>query len=63
MMRVLKIEQGRVTEPEIFSGMHLDEGMPQLAARKGRRQQGEAGETQSPGTASGRPKHRRYDGD
>jgi RimJ/RimL family protein N-acetyltransferase len=35
MMRVLKIEQGRVIEPEIFSGMHLDEGMPQLAARKG----------------------------
>lgn len=35
MMRVLKIEQGRVTEPEIFSGMHLDEGMPQLATRKG----------------------------
>lgn len=34
MMRVLKIEQGRVFEPEIFSGMHLDEGMPQLAARK-----------------------------
>lgn len=34
MMRVLKIEQGRVTEPEVFSGMHLDEGMPQLAARK-----------------------------
>lgn len=35
MMRVLQIEQGRVIEPEIFSGMHLDEGMPQLAARKG----------------------------
>lgn len=34
MMRVLKIEQGRVIEPEIFSGMHLDEGIPQLAARK-----------------------------
>lgn len=35
MIRVLKIEQGRVIEPEIFSGMHLDEGMPQLAVRKG----------------------------
>ncbi len=34
LMRVLKIEQGRVVEPEIFSGTHLDEGMPQLAARK-----------------------------
>lgn len=35
LMRVLKIEQGRLIEPEVFSGMHIDEGMPQLAARKG----------------------------
>lgn len=34
MLRVLKIEQGRIIEPEIFGGMHLDEGLPQLAARK-----------------------------
>lgn len=34
LIRVLKIEQGRLVEPEIFSGMHIDEGMPQLQARK-----------------------------
>lgn len=34
LIRVLKIEQGRIIEPEIFGGMHLDEGMPQLQARK-----------------------------
>lgn len=34
LIRVLKIEQGRIIEPEIFGGMHVDEGMPQLAAHK-----------------------------
>ncbi|HZQ10731.1 MAG TPA: GNAT family N-acetyltransferase [Anaerolineae bacterium] len=34
LLRVIKIEQGRLIEPEIFSGMHIDEGMSQLAARK-----------------------------
>ncbi|MCG3142561.1 MAG: hypothetical protein HDKAJFGB_04058 [Anaerolineae bacterium] len=34
LIRVLKIEQGRIVEPEIFGGVHLDEGMPQLQARK-----------------------------
>ncbi len=34
MIRVLKIEQGRVIEPEIFSGMHIDEGISQLESRK-----------------------------
>ncbi len=35
LIRVLKIEQGRLLEPEIFSGMHIDEGISQLQARKG----------------------------
>lgn len=34
LIRVLKIEQGRLTDTEIFGGMHLDEGIPQLQARK-----------------------------
>lgn len=36
LIRVLKIEQGRLVDPEIFSGMHLDEGISQLHARKGK---------------------------
>lgn len=34
LIRVLKIEQGRLTEPEIFGGGSIDEGMTQLQARK-----------------------------
>lgn len=34
LIRVLKIEQGRLTEPEIFGGGSIDEGMSQLQARK-----------------------------
>jgi len=36
LIRVLKIEQGRLIEPEVFSGIHVDEGIPQLQARKAR---------------------------
>lgn len=34
LVRVLKIEQGRLTEPEIFGGGSIDEGISQLQARK-----------------------------
>lgn len=34
LIRVLKIEQGRLTEPEIFGGGSIDEGLTQLHARK-----------------------------
>ena len=34
LIRLLKIEQGRVSEPEIFSGTHIDQGMRQLQASK-----------------------------
>ncbi len=34
LIRVLKIEQGRLTEPEILGGGSIDEGMTQLQARK-----------------------------
>jgi hypothetical protein len=34
LIRVLKIEQGRLTDPEIFGGGSIDEGMSQLQARK-----------------------------
>lgn len=34
LVRLLKIEQGRVIDPEIFGGLHLDQGISQLRARK-----------------------------
>lgn len=34
LIRVLKIEQGRLTEPEIFGGGSIDQGMTQLQSRK-----------------------------
>jgi RimJ/RimL family protein N-acetyltransferase len=34
LVRVLKIEQGRLTEPEVFGGGSIDEGISQLQARK-----------------------------
>jgi GNAT superfamily N-acetyltransferase len=32
LLRLLKIEQGRVIEPEVFGAMHVDQGMSQLQA-------------------------------
>lgn len=34
LLRVLKIESGRLTDTEVFSGMHIDEGIPQLEAHQ-----------------------------
>jgi RimJ/RimL family protein N-acetyltransferase len=34
LVRLLKIEQGRVTEPEVFGGLHIDQGLTALQARK-----------------------------
>jgi N-acetylglutamate synthase-like GNAT family acetyltransferase len=34
LVRLLRIEQGRVVEPEMFGGMHIDEGLSQLRTRK-----------------------------
>lgn len=34
LIRLLKIEQGRLVDPEIFGSMHIDQGMPQLEAQK-----------------------------
>jgi hypothetical protein len=34
LVRLLKIEQGRLMEPEVFSGLHIDQGMPSLLAHK-----------------------------
>lgn len=34
LVRVLKIEQGRIIDPEIFGGLHLDQGISQLQHRK-----------------------------
>jgi len=34
LVRLLKIEQGRLFEPEVFSGLHLDQGLPSLQARR-----------------------------
>jgi RimJ/RimL family protein N-acetyltransferase len=34
LIRVLKIEQGRLVDTEIFSGVHIDQGMPTLQAHK-----------------------------
>lgn len=36
LVRLLKIEQGRVFDPEVFGGLHLDQGLSQLRARKAR---------------------------
>ncbi len=35
LLRVLKIEQGGLSEAEVFGGMHLDEGIPRLRAHNG----------------------------
>jgi RimJ/RimL family protein N-acetyltransferase/CRP-like cAMP-binding protein len=35
LVRLLRIEQGRVVEPEVFGGMQIDQGLSQLATRKG----------------------------
>lgn len=34
LVRLLKIEQGRLIEPEVFGGLHIDQGFSQLRARK-----------------------------
>ena len=34
LIRLLKIEQGRLVDPEVFGSMHIDQGMPQLEAQK-----------------------------
>lgn len=34
LIRLLKIEQGRLVDPEVFGSMHIDQGLPQLAAQK-----------------------------
>ncbi|MBI5032835.1 MAG: GNAT family N-acetyltransferase [Chloroflexi bacterium] len=34
LIRLLKIEQGRLVDPEIFGSMHIDQGMPSLAAQR-----------------------------
>jgi N-acetylglutamate synthase-like GNAT family acetyltransferase len=34
LVRLLRIEQGRMVDPEIFSGFHIDLGVAQLRARK-----------------------------
>lgn len=34
LVRLLRIEQGRVTDPEMFGGMHIDQGLSQLRTRK-----------------------------
>jgi RimJ/RimL family protein N-acetyltransferase len=34
LIRLLKIEQGRVVDPEVFGGLHLDQGVSHLKARK-----------------------------
>lgn len=34
LVRLLKIEQGRLIEPEVFGGLHIDQGVSQLRAHK-----------------------------
>lgn len=34
LVRLLRIEHGRIIEPEVFGGMHIDQGFSQLRARK-----------------------------
>jgi GNAT superfamily N-acetyltransferase len=33
LLRILRIEQGRIVEPEVFGGLHVDQGLSQLRAR------------------------------
>ena len=34
LVRLLKIEHGRILEPEVFGGLHIDQGFSQLRAKK-----------------------------
>lgn len=34
LMRLLKIEHGRLIEPEVFGSMHIDQGLPQLQTHR-----------------------------
>jgi hypothetical protein len=34
LVRLLKIEQGRTVDPEVFGGLHVDQGLPHLQANK-----------------------------
>jgi RimJ/RimL family protein N-acetyltransferase len=34
LVRLLKIQHGRLVEPKVFGGLHIDQGLPQLRARK-----------------------------
>jgi RimJ/RimL family protein N-acetyltransferase len=34
LVRLLKIEQGRTVNPEVFGGLHVDQGLPHLQANK-----------------------------
>jgi RimJ/RimL family protein N-acetyltransferase len=34
LVRVLQIEQGRLTEPEVFGSMHVDQGLSQIQLKK-----------------------------
>lgn len=34
LVRLLKVEQGRLFNPEVFGGLHLDQGLSQLKVRK-----------------------------
>jgi RimJ/RimL family protein N-acetyltransferase len=34
LVRLLKIEQGRMIQPEVFGGLHVDQGLPHLRANK-----------------------------
>lgn len=34
LLRLLKIEYGRVVEPEVFGSMHIDQGLPQLLSQR-----------------------------
>lgn len=36
LLRLLRIEQGRVVEPEVFGGLHVDQGLSQIRARDAR---------------------------
>ncbi|MHB8867676.1 MAG: GNAT family N-acetyltransferase [Thermoleophilia bacterium] len=34
LVRLLKIERGRLFDPEVFGGLHVDQGLPHLTARR-----------------------------
>jgi len=34
LVRLLKIEQGRMVDPEVFGGLHIDQGLPHLQTNK-----------------------------